>query len=791
MLCRHCHNTLNHVFVDLGSSPPSNAYLTADDLKKPEKWFPLRVLVCENCWLVQTEDFAQADELFDANYAYFSSYSTSWMKHAENYVSEMIQRFQLGAESHVVEVASNDGYLLQYVQEGGIPCIGIEPTASTAAAARDRGIHVIEQFFGVTLARQLVGQGKEADLIVANNVLAHVPDINDFVAGFAELLRPQGVATFEFPHLLQLVQQNQFDTIYHEHFSYLSLTTVNTIFNANGLLVFDLEELPTHGGSLRVYAQRKDSGVQRATMNVAELLERETAAGMSNLRFYEGFQAKAEKIKNDFLEFLLAAKRDGRRVAAYGAAAKGNTLLNFAGVKSDLLEFVVDRNPAKQGKFLPGSRVPIAGEEFLRSTKPDDIVVLPWNLSEEVRHQLGYAGAWNARHIAAVPSLTVSSFQSYNRPSSSVTASSEKPRIPYTKPSITELEVAYAIDAARNGWGERCYEYITRFEDAFRKHLGVKHAIATSSCTGALHMGMAALGIGPGDEVIMADTNWIATAAPIVHLGARPVFVDILPDTWCIDPELAEAAITPRTKAIIAVHLYGNLCDMDRLLAIGARHGIPVIEDAAEAIGSVWHGRRAGSMGRFGAFSFHGTKTLTTGEGGMFVTSNDALYEHVLTLTNHGRARGQTKQFWADMVGFKYKMSNVQAAIGCVQLERVDELVARKRQIMQAYRDAFAAIPEIAMNPEPPGTVNGSWMPTVVFDQSTGLTREQLLEAFRAENIDGRVFFWPLSGLPIFGGRPINPIADDTARRAINLPSFHEAAAESLDRIAAVVAGFF
>jgi perosamine synthetase len=304
-------------------------------------------------------------------------------------------------------------------------------------------------------------------------------------------------------------------------------------------------------------------------------------------------------------------------------------------------------------------------------------------------------------------------------------------------------------------------------------------------------MGMAALGIGPGDEVIMADTNWIATAAPIVHLGARPVFVDILPDTWCIDPELAEAAITPRTKAIIAVHLYGNLCDMDRLLAIGARHGIPVIEDAAEAIGSVWHGRRAGSMGRFGAFSFHGTKTLTTGEGGMFVTSNDALYEHVLTLTNHGRARGQTKQFWADMVGFKYKMSNVQAAIGCVQLERVDELVARKRQIMQAYRDAFAAIPEIAMNPEPPGTVNGSWMPTVVFDQSTGLTREQLLEAFRAENIDGRVFFWPLSGLPIFGGRPINPIADDTARRAINLPSFHEAAAESLDRIAAVVAGFF
>lgn len=365
-----------------------------------------------------------------------------------------------------------------------------------------------------------------------------------------------------------------------------------------------------------------------------------------------------------------------------------------------------------------------------------------------------------------------------------MTTDPAKPRIPYTKPSITDLEIRYATDAVTNGWGERCYEWIGRFEDAFKAHLGVKHAIATSSCTGALHMGLAALGVGPGDEVILADTNWIATAAPIVYLGATPVFVDILPDTWCINPTLAEAAITPRTKAIIAVHIYGNLCDMDRLLAIGDRHGIPVIEDAAEAIGSVWHGRRAGSMGRFGAFSFHGTKTLTTGEGGMFVTNDDALYEHVLTLSNHGRARGQRKQFWADMVGFKYKMSNVQAAIGCAQLERVDELVARKREIMQAYRNAFAGIPAISMNPEPAGTVNGSWMPTVVFDKSTGITRERLLDAFRAENIDARVFFWPLSGLPVFGGKPINPIADDMARRAINLPSFNDAKNTDLKTVA-------
>ena len=287
-------------------------------------------------------------------------------------------------------------------------------------------------------------------------------------------------------------------------------------------------------------------------------------------------------------------------------------------------------------------------------------------------------------------------------------------RIYYTKPSITELEIRYATDAAANGWGDKCYDYINRFEAAFKQHLGVQYAIATSSCTGALHMGMAALGIGPGDEVILADTNWIATVSPIVHLGAQPVFVDILEDSWCLDPGLVEKVITPKTKAIVATHIYGNLCDMNRLLAIGEKYGIPVIEDAAEAIGSVYHGKRAGSLGRFGTFSFHGTKTITTGEGGMFVTNDADLFERVLTLSNHGRARGQTKQFWPDMVGFKYKMSNLQAAIGCAQMERIEELTSRKREIMATYREQLAGLPGISMNPEPAETVNGAWMPTVV-----------------------------------------------------------------------------
>lgn len=362
-------------------------------------------------------------------------------------------------------------------------------------------------------------------------------------------------------------------------------------------------------------------------------------------------------------------------------------------------------------------------------------------------------------------------------------------RIYYAKPSITELEVKYAMDAVANGWGEKCYDYIYRFENLFKEQLNVKYTIATSSCTGALHMGLAALGIGQGDEVILADTNWIATAAPIVHLGAKPVFVDILPDTWCIDPTLAEKAITPKTKAIIATHLYGNLCEMNELLAIGERYNIPIIEDAAEAIGSIYHGKRAGSMGTFGTFSFHGTKTITTGEGGMFVTNDEALYEKVFTLSNHGRAPGQTKQFWPDMVGFKYKMSNVQAAIGCAQVERIEELVKRKREIFKYYAEHLLELKGVSMNPEKEGTVNGYWMPTAVFSPEIGVTRERLQSAFAEENIDARVFFWPLSSLPMFEvkAKQSTRNAYEIPNRAINLPSYHEMTEDELNRVISVV----
>jgi hypothetical protein len=407
MKCRHCGAELRLPFLDLGSAPPSNAYLTEAALHGPETWYPLRLLVCESCWLVQTEDHAGREQLFDADYAYFSSYSSSWLAHAKAYVHDMRERFQLGAQSNVVEVAANDGYLLQYVKQAGIPCYGIEPTTSTAVAARKLGIEIVERFFGVALARELVAAGRSADLTAANNVLAHVPDINDFVGGFAILLKAQGVSTFEFPHLLRMVQECQFDTAYHEHYSYLSLTAVQRIFAANGLQVFDVQELTTHGGSLRVYAQRADTGRHAMAPAVEALLARERAAGISSPGFYAGFQHEAERIKRELLEFLLQAKQAGRKVGAYGAAAKGNTLMNFAGVRPDLLPYVVDLNPAKQGKYMPGSRIPIVSEAHLRQDRPDEVLILPWNLRTEITAQLSYIREWGGRFVTAVPRLTV------------------------------------------------------------------------------------------------------------------------------------------------------------------------------------------------------------------------------------------------------------------------------------------------------------------------------------------------------------------------------------------------
>ena len=410
MKCRHCATPLhqvNDVFVDLGAAPPSNAFLREQDLARAELHFPLKVLTCPECRLVQVDEVQRCEALFSNDYVYFSSYSTSWLAHAKAYVEQVAERLSLGSASLAMEVASNDGYLLQYMVQRGVPCVGIEPTASTAQVARDKGIETIPEFFGRDFGRRFAAERGKADLVLGNNVLAHVPDINDFVAGFGEVLAPLGTVTVEFPHLMQLVQQGQFDTIYHEHFSYLSLHTVQRIFAAQGLVVWDVETLSTHGGSLRVWAQHR-ANPRPVSPRVTELLEQEDAAGMRHASFYQGLQAGADRIKNELLAFLIDQKRAGKTVAAYGAAAKGNTLLNHAGIRPDLLPFVVDASPHKQGRWLPGSRIPVVGEATLREARPDFVLILPWNLRDEITAQLACVREWGGRFVTAVPALTIS-----------------------------------------------------------------------------------------------------------------------------------------------------------------------------------------------------------------------------------------------------------------------------------------------------------------------------------------------------------------------------------------------
>jgi SAM-dependent methyltransferase len=392
--CRHCGSPLSQEVIDLGHQPPSNAYLSPAQLALPEVTYPLKVFVCTNCWLVQLPAHAAAEELFTPDYAYFSSTSSSWCAHAERFVAAAVERLGLGPQSLVVELASNDGYLLQYVQQRAIPCLGIEPTHATAEAARAKGITTIERFFGVALAAEL----EPADLVVANNVLAHVPDINDFVAGIARLLKPTGRASIECPHLLRLLAGKQFDTIYHEHYSYLSLGAVARVSAASGLEVVDVEELPTHGGSMRVWLAHQ--GTAEPTAAVAAVLEAEAVAGLETLAAYAGFQQRAESAKHGLLEFLLEAKRQGRRVLGYGAAAKGNTLLNYAGIRVDLLPAVSDRAPSKQGKYLPGSHIPVISPEKLATEAADALLVLPWNLIDELRQQLP-----DTELVTAIPEL--------------------------------------------------------------------------------------------------------------------------------------------------------------------------------------------------------------------------------------------------------------------------------------------------------------------------------------------------------------------------------------------------
>ena len=407
MLCRFCKEELKDVFIDLVNSPPSNSFLTRQQLNEPEVFFPLKVYTCNNCFLVQVDEYKKSDAIFDDEYVYFSSFSTSWLAHAKKYTEKMIDRFGLSEKSQVIEIASNDGYLLQYFKQRNIPVLGIEPTANTAKVAEEKGIESITEFFGTRLAKKLLDQGRKADLLLGNNVLAHVPDIVDFIAGMKLILKEGGIITMEFPHLMQLVDNNQFDTIYHEHFSYLSFFTVKQIFSSQGLDLFDVEEIPTHGGSLRIYGKHSEDNTRPISRNVDLLLEKEIAKGMNSLSYYQNFQQKALQVKLGFNGFLTEQKLLNKKVAGYGAAAKGNTLLNYCGIKNDQIDYVVDANPHKQNKWLPASHIPVVNEAYLKESKPDYVIIFPWNLKDEIVKQLSYIKDWDGKFVVPIPELEV------------------------------------------------------------------------------------------------------------------------------------------------------------------------------------------------------------------------------------------------------------------------------------------------------------------------------------------------------------------------------------------------
>lgn len=409
MKCRHCENEVNQVFVDLDYSPISNAMLTKEQLNEPEKYYPLKIFVCDKCYLVQIDEMKQADQIFDEEYTYFSSFSSSWLAHAKRYVEMMIDRFGYNEDSQIIEIASNDGYLLQYFKENNIPVLGIEPTANTAKAAVEKGIPTIVDFFYSFFAqKQLVEKGIKADLIIGNNVLAHVPRINDLVKGMKIALKERGVVTMEFPHLLKLVEECQFDTIYHEHFSYLSFHTVKKVFESQGLELFDVEEIPTHGGSLRIFAKHKEDHFKPLSPNVQELLDKEHKAGIDTLSYYEDFQGRVDEIKYSAIQFLLDQKKNGKKVIGYGAAAKGNTLLNYCGIKgNDLVNFVVDASPHKQNKYLPGTHIPVVDKDEIKKYKPDYVIILPWNLKTEISDQLSFIREWGGEFVIFIPELTI------------------------------------------------------------------------------------------------------------------------------------------------------------------------------------------------------------------------------------------------------------------------------------------------------------------------------------------------------------------------------------------------
>ena len=800
--CRICQTEI-HPFMSFGKMPIANGFLPQHEFQG-EYFFEMQVASCPVCSMFQLIDQPDARRMFHDHYAFFSGTSKFMAEHFREFANSVQKRYLKNEQDpFVVEIGSNDGIMLKHFAKAGIRHLGIEPSANVAEVAREQGVHTICRFFNEDLARDIVAEHGQADAFLAANVMCHISDFRSVLAGIRTLMKPTGVVIFEDPYLGDVLEKTSYDQIYDEHVFLFSLHAISYAFAMEGMELIHVEPQKTHGGSMRYFLAHR--GAHPVSDEVSRYLEHERKLGIANTKTYEHFRENCERSRENLRTVLSRCKAEGRSVVGYAATSKSTTVLNYCNIGPDLIDYISDTTPLKQGKFTPGTHIPVLSHSEFEEHYPDYAVLFAWNHQQEIFAKEQEFSRQGGRWISFVPEVSVTAIKEATSAVKELQSiGTPKPRqviepvpdlnskdfgITMAGPWITEHEVKTVLDAVQNGWYyENAYKYVEAFQKDFAEYHGRKHALMTPNCTTSIHLLLTGLGIGEGDEVIVPECTWIASAAPVTYLRATPVFCDIDPLHWCLDPESVRRAITPRTKAIIVVDLFGNMPLMDELRAIADERGIHLIEDAAEALGSTYKGVRAGKFGVGSVFSFHRTKTLTTGEGGMLLLDDTKLYERCSILRDHGRRPGGP-MYYNEEVTYKYMPFNMQAALGYAQFQRVGELVARKREIFDGYRQRLEGVPGLQFNAEPVDGFNSVWITSIVFDPSTGMTKKRAMEELQKLGVPSRPFFYPLSSLPAYPGaeaqyRARNPVAYDISSRGINLSCAFNLTEEQLDIIA-------
>ncbi|MCH9633976.1 MAG: UDP-4-amino-4-deoxy-L-arabinose--oxoglutarate aminotransferase [Chlamydiae bacterium] len=785
MKCRHCqHKTLS--FLNLGFSPLANDYLTSEDLNSPETTYPLVLRVCNNCFLVQVQDSFPINKLFPEDYAYFSATSISWLLHSKDFSVMITEKLNLNNNSLVIEVGSNDGYLLRNFVNKNIPCIGIEPSSDTARESNKFGIKTVEKFFNTELAKTL----PKADLVIGNNVYAHVPDINDFSVALKTILKEEGTITLEFPHLLKFIQELQFDTAYHEHFFYLSLHTVIKIFDSSGLKVYNVEELATHGGSIRIYGCHKESK-KKVSESVHTMLQQEKEFGILNIATYFDFKNEVEQIRNKFLSFMVKAKNSSKKIVAYGAAAKGNTFLNFAGIKHDFIQTIYDQAKSKQNKYLPGSHIPIENPNNIDPEKFDYILILPWNIQEEVHKFLVSKGIPEEKIIVFYP-------RNKNKFYHNLLTKTNKENFPVFKPLIEKEEINAAVQSLEIGWLGMGAS-VGQFETAILSQIQSKNRFAVAVSTGhaALHLAMHLINVQPGDEIITPSFNNIADFQAIAAMGAKPVFCDILNETLCIDASKIEPLITSRTKAIIIMDYACFLADHDKINQLATKYKLRVIHDAAHSFGSYYKGKPVGSFSDITMFSFDPVKTITCIDGGALIVNSKKDLEllqrmRLIGMNQSPKLMYENQRAWTydvSHLGFRYHLANLHAAIGCAQIKKLDSIISHRRASCKLYNQLLSDNPHL----QTPESDFEHIAPFIYFVRVCAESRDGLKEYLMSKSIHTGIHWQPGHFFSFFKdcAKGDLSVTESISKEILTLPLYSDITKNAIIHICNQINSFF